>query len=63
MVILRYPVFQDDSPNKANNDVPGDMADGVPAAQETVQIIPGSKLLWRINSRPPNSAQVCVTPL
>jgi hypothetical protein len=52
-------VFQDDGPEKANSDVPGDVADDVPVAQETVQVIPGSKLLWRINSRPPNSAQVC----
>lgn len=67
MAIPRYSVFQDDSPEKANSDVPGDMTDDVPVAQETVQVIPGSKLLWRINSRPPNSAQVCVlylsTPL
>lgn len=56
-------MFQDDGPEKVNSDVPGDMADNVPVAQETVQVIPGSKLLWRINSRPPNSAQVSVTPL
>ncbi|GAB1287310.1 Oxysterol-binding protein-related protein 2 [Apodemus speciosus] len=48
----------DDGPEKANSDVPSDMADDVPVAQETVQVIPGSKLLWRINSRPPNSAQM-----
>lgn len=59
MAILRC-LFQDDGPGRANSDVPGDMADDVPEAQETVQVIPGSKLLWRINSRPPNSAQVCI---
>ncbi|XP_028629953.1 oxysterol-binding protein-related protein 2 [Grammomys surdaster] len=48
----------DDGPEKVNSDVPGDMSDDVPVAQETVQVIPGSKLLWRINSRPPNSAQM-----
>lgn len=56
-------VFQDDAPEKVNSDVPGSMADDVPVAQETVQVIPGSKLLWRINSRPPNSAQVCYPSL
>ncbi|XP_004716105.1 oxysterol-binding protein-related protein 2 [Echinops telfairi] len=35
-----------------------DVADSVPETQETVQVIPGSRLLWRINSRPPNSAQM-----
>ncbi|XP_025255011.1 oxysterol-binding protein-related protein 2 isoform X4 [Theropithecus gelada] len=44
----------DDSSGKADSDV----ADDVPVAQETVQVIPGSKLLWRINTRPPNSAQI-----
>ncbi|XP_029773852.1 oxysterol-binding protein-related protein 2 [Suricata suricatta] len=44
----------DDSPQKAD----GDAADAVPEAQETVQAIPGSKLLWRVNTRPPNSAQM-----
>lgn len=32
--------------------------DAVPEVQDTVQVIPGSRLLWRINTRPPNSAQV-----
>lgn len=36
----------------------GDVAEAVPETQETVQVIPGSKLLWRVNSRPPNSAQM-----
>ncbi|XP_069809438.1 oxysterol-binding protein-related protein 2 isoform X1 [Dendropsophus ebraccatus] len=35
-----------------------DEADDMPEIQETVQVIPGSKLLWRINSRPPNSTQM-----
>ncbi|XP_073931182.1 oxysterol-binding protein-related protein 2 isoform X2 [Castor canadensis] len=48
----------DDGPEKADSDITGDVADDVPVAQETVQVIPGSKLLWRINSRPPNSAQM-----
>nr|KAF6471520.1 hypothetical protein HJG59_010919 [Molossus molossus] len=34
------------------------MAEAVPEAQDTVQVIPGSRLLWRINTRPPNSAQM-----
>ncbi|EHB07479.1 Oxysterol-binding protein-related protein 2 [Heterocephalus glaber] len=48
----------DDGPEKADSDVAVDVADDIPVAQETVQVIPGSKLLWRINSRPPNSAQM-----
>uniref|UniRef100_A0A8C9C5X4 Oxysterol-binding protein n=1 Tax=Phocoena sinus TaxID=42100 RepID=A0A8C9C5X4_PHOSS len=44
----------DDCPEKAD----GDVVDAVPEAQETVQVIPGSKLLWRVNTRPPNSAQI-----
>lgn len=35
-----------------------DVADDMPEVQETVQVIPGSKLLWRIPSRPPNSSQM-----
>lgn len=35
-----------------------DEADDMPEVQETVQVIPGSKLLWRISSRPSNSSQV-----
>eukprot|EP00074_Homo_sapiens_P103452 XP_016883658.1 oxysterol-binding protein-related protein 2 isoform X6 [Homo sapiens] len=54
---LRKAKLDEDS-GKADSDV----ADDVPVAQETVQVIPGSKLLWRINTRPPNSAQVCVPP-
>ncbi|XP_054433525.1 oxysterol-binding protein-related protein 2 isoform X3 [Pteronotus mesoamericanus] len=36
----------------------GDAGDTVPEAPDAVQVIPGSKLLWRVNSRPPNSAQM-----
>lgn len=52
-------MFQDDGSQKAE----GDVADTVPEVQETVQVIPGSKLLWRVNTRPPNSAQVRTPPL
>ncbi|XP_032317413.1 oxysterol-binding protein-related protein 2 isoform X3 [Camelus dromedarius] len=45
---------KDDVPEKAD----GDVVDAVPEAQDTVQVIPGSKLLWRVNTRPPNSAQM-----
>ncbi|XP_012583609.1 PREDICTED: oxysterol-binding protein-related protein 2 [Condylura cristata] len=36
----------------------GAVTDAPPEAQDTVQVIPGSKLLWRVNTRPPNSAQM-----
>lgn len=61
-LLLRCPVLQDVGPEKAS-EVAGDVADDVPMVQETVQVIPGSRLLWRINSRPPNSAQVCAYAL
>ncbi|KAM8947346.1 oxysterol-binding protein-related protein 2 isoform 2-T2 [Pelodytes ibericus] len=32
--------------------------DDMPEVQETVQVVPGSKLLWRIVSRPSNSSQM-----
>ncbi|XP_043946349.1 oxysterol-binding protein-related protein 2 [Protopterus annectens] len=35
-----------------------DEADDMPEVQETVQVIPGSKLLWRIPSRPSHSAKM-----
>lgn len=41
-----------------SDDAENDEADDMPEIQETVQVINGSKLLWRINSRPPNSSQV-----
>uniref|UniRef100_A0A5F8G316 Oxysterol-binding protein n=1 Tax=Monodelphis domestica TaxID=13616 RepID=A0A5F8G316_MONDO len=36
----------------------GDETDNVPDSQDTVQVIPGSELLWRINTRPPNSSEM-----
>lgn len=30
----------------------------MPEIQETVQVVPGSKLLWRIAARPSHSSQV-----
>ncbi|XP_030069454.1 oxysterol-binding protein-related protein 2 isoform X2 [Microcaecilia unicolor] len=47
-------VKQNDDAVKLENDE----ADDMPEVQETVQVIPGSKLLWRIISRPPNSSQM-----
>lgn len=35
-----------------------DDADDMPEVQETVSVVPGSTLLWRIDSRPPHSATV-----
>lgn len=51
-------VFQDDAAERAESST----ADAEPAVQETVQVIPGSQLLWRVNARPPNSAQVSARP-
>ncbi|KAM4623204.1 oxysterol-binding protein-related protein 2 isoform 1-T3 [Discoglossus pictus] len=45
---------QSDEMLKSENDE----ADDMPDVQETVHVIPGSKLLWRITSRPPNSSQM-----
>ncbi|XP_012992023.1 oxysterol-binding protein-related protein 2 [Esox lucius] len=42
---------QDDSERADNDD-----ADDMPEVQETVAVIPGSTLLWRISSRPQHSA-------
>lgn len=36
-------------------------ADEMPEVQETVTVIPGSALLWRIAPRPAQSAKVSVT--
>uniref|UniRef100_A0A8C2E2T1 Oxysterol-binding protein n=2 Tax=Cyprinus carpio TaxID=7962 RepID=A0A8C2E2T1_CYPCA len=36
----------------------GDDADEMPDVQETVTMIPGSTLLWRVAPRPPNSTQM-----
>uniref|UniRef100_A0A8B9LT57 Oxysterol-binding protein n=1 Tax=Astyanax mexicanus TaxID=7994 RepID=A0A8B9LT57_ASTMX len=33
-------------------------ADDMPEVQETVAVIPGSTLLWRVSPRPPNSAEM-----
>ncbi|XP_036757695.2 oxysterol-binding protein-related protein 2 [Manis pentadactyla] len=44
----------DDGTEKAD----GHAMDAMPEVQDTVQVIPGSKLLWRVNTRPPNSAQM-----
>ncbi|KAJ8015951.1 hypothetical protein DPEC_G00002030 [Dallia pectoralis] len=44
---------QDDSERADNDD-----ADDMPEVQETVAVIPGSTLLWRIASRPPHSTMM-----
>lgn len=43
-----------EEPRGAENDD----ADEMPEVQETVSVIPGSTLLWRIDARPPQSAMV-----
>lgn len=43
-----------EEPQGAENDE----ADDMPEVQETVSVIPGSTLLWRIDARPPQSAVV-----
>ncbi|CAB1329471.1 unnamed protein product [Coregonus sp. 'balchen'] len=43
-----------EEPEGADNDV----ADNMPEVQETVAVIPGSTLLWRISSRPQHSAKM-----
>ncbi|XP_042318644.1 oxysterol-binding protein-related protein 2 isoform X2 [Sceloporus undulatus] len=43
---------------KPSEEPENDEADDMPEIQETVQFIPGSKLLWRISTRPPNSSQM-----
>ena len=35
-----------------------DESDDMPEVQESVAVIPGSTLLWRISSRPAHSAEV-----
>ncbi|XP_051736168.1 oxysterol-binding protein-related protein 2b [Ctenopharyngodon idella] len=42
-----------EEPEAVNED-----ADEMPDVQETVAVIPGSTLLWRISSRPPHSAEM-----
>ncbi|XP_038605806.1 oxysterol-binding protein-related protein 2 isoform X2 [Tachyglossus aculeatus] len=50
----KKPKPEGDAAEKSESDV----VDDVPEIQDTVQVIPGSKLLWRINTRPPNSSQM-----
>uniref|UniRef100_A0A673I8N5 Oxysterol-binding protein n=1 Tax=Sinocyclocheilus rhinocerous TaxID=307959 RepID=A0A673I8N5_9TELE len=45
--------YDDDRVKAINED-----ADEMPDVQETVAVIPGSTLLWRISSRPPHSAEM-----
>ncbi|XP_067096283.1 oxysterol-binding protein-related protein 2-like [Osmerus mordax] len=49
-------------PKKAKQEEPegaeNDDADDMPEAQETVAVIPGSTLLWRISSRPAHSTEM-----
>ncbi|XP_029013033.1 oxysterol-binding protein-related protein 2-like [Betta splendens] len=48
-----------DNKKQKNEELEGavnDDADDMPEIQETVSVIPGSTLLWRIDSRPPQSA-------
>uniref|UniRef100_A0A8C5G6F1 Oxysterol-binding protein n=1 Tax=Gouania willdenowi TaxID=441366 RepID=A0A8C5G6F1_GOUWI len=48
-----------DNKKQKNEEVEGadnDDADNMPEIQETVSVVPGSVLLWRIDSRPPHSA-------
>lgn len=47
-------LFLQDVVDGADNDD----ADDMPEIQETVAVVPGSTLLWRIDSRPPLSATV-----
>uniref|UniRef100_A0A3Q3WV55 Oxysterol-binding protein n=1 Tax=Mola mola TaxID=94237 RepID=A0A3Q3WV55_MOLML len=44
--------------NEELNAAENDDADDMPEVQETVSVVPGSTLLWRIDSRPPHSATV-----
>uniref|UniRef100_A0A8C7ZKJ8 Oxysterol-binding protein n=1 Tax=Oryzias sinensis TaxID=183150 RepID=A0A8C7ZKJ8_9TELE len=43
---------------KQENSCEGEEADEMPDVQETVTVIPGSALLWRITPRPAHSAQI-----
>lgn len=45
--------FQEEQEGAENDD-----ADDMPDVQETVSVVPGSTLLWRIDARPPQSAEV-----
>ncbi|TRY84013.1 hypothetical protein DNTS_013560 [Danionella cerebrum] len=44
--------------NKEELEAVNEDADEMPEVQETVAVIPGSTLLWRISSRPPHSAEM-----
>ncbi|KAM4563825.1 oxysterol-binding protein-related protein 2-like isoform 1-T2 [Odontesthes bonariensis] len=44
--------------NDEHDGAENDDADDMPEVQETVSIVPGSTLLWRIDSRPANSAMM-----
>lgn len=52
-VTLNLNDFQEEPEGAENDD-----ADDMPDVQETVSVVPGSTLLWRIDSRPAHSAQV-----
>lgn len=45
-------------PNEETVNPDSDEADDMPEVHETVQVIPGSTLLWRISNRPSNSSQM-----
>lgn len=49
---------ESDCLQEENRGAENDEADDMPEVQETVSVIPGSTLLWRIDSRPPQSAMV-----
>ncbi|KAM8755591.1 oxysterol-binding protein-related protein 2-like isoform 1-T3 [Acanthopagrus schlegelii] len=44
--------------NEESEGAENDDADDMPDVQETVSVVPGSTLLWRIDSRPAHSAQM-----
>ncbi|KTG07463.1 hypothetical protein cypCar_00009820 [Cyprinus carpio] len=48
----------DSKKHKQEQSTGGDDADEMPDVQETVTMIPGSTLLWRVAPRPPNSTQM-----
>ncbi|KAF3860158.1 hypothetical protein F7725_000413 [Dissostichus mawsoni] len=48
----------DNKKHKSEDQEENDDADDMPDAQETVCVVPGSTLLWRIDSRPPLSTQM-----
>lgn len=59
---LIQPMIDSNSENHCLQEEPqgaeNDEADDMPEVQETVSVIPGSTLLWRIDSRPPQSTMV-----